>query len=121
MELKFKKCLKCGALINVFEDSKTDFICCSEKMVDVKPNTLEASFEKHIPNYEIKDLEIEVFVNYVMDNDHYIEWIMYQTDKESIKITFKPGDTLKVKFKYQKKALLYSYCNKHGLWMKEVL
>ena len=56
-----------------------------------------------------------------MDNDHYIEWIMYQTDKESIKITFKPGDTLKVKFKYQKKALLYSYCNKHGLWMKEVL
>ena len=45
MELKFKKCLKCGALINVFEDSKSGFICCSEKMVDVKPNTLEASLK----------------------------------------------------------------------------
>lgn len=122
-ELKLKKCLKCNALVKVIEECSCEncgIVCCSELMKEVKSNSVDAAFEKHIPVYEIEGSNIVITVNHVMEEDHYIEWISYVTNNLEITKQFKPNEELKLTVPYEKGAKLYSYCNKHGLWEKEV-
>lgn len=118
-----KKCLKCGALVEVLNDCTCDdcgIRCCGQPMVEVKPNSEDAAFEKHIPTYEVVGEYIVVTVNHVMESDHFIEYIGLESDKISAKKFFKAGDTAKAIFPYVKGSKLSSYCNKHGLWQTVV-
>ena len=57
-ELILKRCNKCGALIKVINDCNCNncgIICCDEKMQEIVPNSVDASYEKHIPSYELKE------------------------------------------------------------------
>ena len=85
-------------------------------MVELKSNSVDASFEKHLPSCEIKDDVVYVRVNHVMDDDHFIKWIKVVSDNTEITTNFKPGEEAVVTFKYIKGSIVYSYCNKHGLW-----
>ena len=123
-EFKIRKCLKCGAMVKVLEDctckSDCGIKCCGEKMQELIPNTVDAAKEKHIPIYEIKDGIVNVTVNHVMEDDHYIEWVAIVKDnKERIKY-FQPGEIIKTHCKYTPGLSIYSYCNKHGLWKIDV-
>ena len=82
-------------------------------------NSVDAAFEKHVPQFEIKGELVEVFVNHVMEEDHYIEWIMVDYGKEQILKHFLPGEESKLEVRYEKGMKAYSYCNKHSLWMNE--
>ena len=115
-ELVIKKCLKCGAIVKTIKESKSEIMCCGEKMKDMVANTEEAAVEKHMPTYEISNDKIIVKVNHVMDEDHYIEWITLLTDKKECTKYLKPGESAECEFKYVPGAKLYAYCNKHGLW-----
>jgi superoxide reductase len=54
-----------------------------------------------------------------MERDHYIEWIMVDYgDKQIIKY-FSPGDVASMIVNYKFGMKVYSYCNKHGLWVSE--
>jgi superoxide reductase len=121
-ELVLKKCLKCGALIKVITDCTCEecgIKCCGENMKLVKPNSVDAAVEKHIPTYEINEDSLVVTVNHVMDEDHYIEWIAFINEKREEYVYFKPGDECKAIFKFDK-GTLYSYCNKHSLWTSDI-
>lgn len=121
-ELIIKKCLKCGAVIRVLEDCHCDncgIICCGEKMVTLKPNSTDAAFEKHIPSYEVDNDNIVVKVSHVMNEDHFIEWIAFINDFKEEFVYFKPNAEAKTIFK-KEKGVLYAYCNKHGLWSREI-
>ena len=37
-----------------------------------------------------------------------------------VKYLLKQNDEPKVVFNYEKDAIIYAYCNKHGLWKKEI-
>ncbi|MBQ9319053.1 MAG: desulfoferrodoxin [Bacilli bacterium] len=115
----FKKCLKCGKVIYVVKGSG-DVICCNEPMQDLIPNSVDAAFEKHVPNFEIKDTKLEVIVKHVMDDDHYIEWIALENEQGIQMFKLKPGMEAKAIFDYTNSGILYAYCNKHGLWKKEI-
>ena len=117
-ELKLKKCLICGRVVEVTNDEPV--MCCGQEMVDVIPNSTDAAVEKHVPEYTIEGDEIVARVNHVMEQDHYIEWIELVTDTEKIKVELKPGDESVARFPYVKGSKIYAYCNKHGLWVKEV-
>ena len=123
-DLKIKKCFKCGAIVRVLEDCNCEgcgIICCGEQMRELIPNTVEASLEKHIPTYEIKDGKLLVKVNHVMDEEHYIEWISIVSENKEITKYFKPGEEPKLQScKYKPGTKIYAYCNKHGLWKNEV-
>ena len=122
-DLVIKKCNKCNALVKVIKDCNCDdcqIMCCNEKMQIVTPNSEDAAFEKHIPNYEIENGVLKVQVNHVMEDDHYIEWIALVTKEKQEFHYLKPGASAIVTFKDVKDGKLYSYCNKHGLWEKEI-
>ncbi len=121
-ELILKKCNSCGALVKVINDCNCKFgiMCCDAEMVSIKANSVDASFEKHVPQFNVVDDKLIVTVNHVMDEDHFIEWIMFVTlDKEET-VYLKPNTNATAEFPYHK-GILYAYCNKHGLWSKEVL
>ena len=112
----FKKCMKCGKVIYVIKGSGST-VCCNEEMKELIPNSVDATFEKHVPNVEKVGDKIKVSVNHVMDEDHYIEWIAMETDDSIILKSLKPGDEAVVTFDYLSGFKVYSYCNKHGLWI----
>lgn len=118
-ELILKKCLKCGKVVRIMK-GRENVVCCGEEMVTLVPNTEEASFEKHIPTYEISGEKITVKVNHVMEQEHYIEWILMITPEKECMKKFKPGDIAECQFKYVPGSKIYSYCNKHNLWCVEV-
>lgn len=120
--LVLKKCLKCGAIVKVIEDCNCEncgIKCCGEAMENVRPNSVDAAFEKHVPIYEFDGENIVVTVNHVMDPEHYIEWIAFVNDDKEEFVYLKPGVEAKVTFE-NVKGNIYSYCNKHGLWVKEI-
>ena len=150
-ELVIKKCLKCGSLIEIINDCNCEecgIMCCGEKMIEIKnndvtsninsnflqfgelfmknmlkliPNSVDASFEKHVPTYEKVEDEILVKVNHVMEKEHYIEWIAMVTDTSVYKVKLYPEQNAECRFKYIPGATLYAYCNKHGLWKTDII
>ena len=69
-ELIIKKCQKCGALVEVINDCNCGdcrITCCGEPMVRLISNSVDASFEKHIPTFEYVGDEILVKINHVME------------------------------------------------------
>ena len=123
MSLTIKKCLKCGALVEVLHDCTCEncgIKCCGEEMKAQLPNTVDAAVEKHLPVVEVNGNEIVVVVPHVMEADHYIEWIALETENKLCKKFLNPGEEAKVTFPYTPGSKVYEYCNKHGLWSTEV-
>ncbi len=85
----------------------------------IRANEVDASFEKHVPQYEILGDQVEIFVNHVMEEDHYIEWILVDYGEKQVIQHFVPGDDPRVTVPYQEGMKAYSYCNKHSLWANE--
>lgn len=122
-ELVIKKCKSCGAIIKVIDDcncKECGIVCCGEKMETLVPNSVDAAFEKHVPTYEVVEDEIYVKVNHVMEKEHFIEWIALVADDKEYCIKLYPEQNAECRFPYIKGAILYAYCNKHGLWKTEV-
>lgn len=122
-ELIVKKCKKCGAMVKVIEDCNCEgcgIVCCGEQMEVLVPNSVDAAIEKHVPTYEVKDGKIFVKVNHVMEDEHFIEWISIVFDDKECTTYFKPGEEAITHCKYVPGSTIYAYCNKHGLWKKEV-
>lgn len=118
-----KKCLKCGAIVKVIKDCTCPdcgITCCGNEMKEIKANTSDGAVEKHKPTYIVYGDNLVVTVNHVMDDDHYIEWILLVTDDREEYRYLKPGTEAKVTFDKVSSGKIYSYCNKHGLWMEEI-
>ena len=121
--LIIKKCMKCGALVKVINDcncEKCGIKCCDEKMETLIPNSVDAVFEKHVPTYQKVGDEIFITVNHVMEKDHFIEWIAMEKDGIYNEIKLYSEQNAECRFKYIPGAKVYSYCNKHGLWMSVI-
>lgn len=118
-EFKVFRCKKCGAMIMNIQESDADeceMVCCGEVMEKLVPNSVDASFEKHIPTYDVKEGVVKAKVNHVMEDEHYIEWIAYVTKDTQELRYFEPNMVPETEFKYEEESKLYAYCNKHGLW-----
>ena len=101
-ELIIKKCTKCGATVKVIEDCHCEgcgIKCCGEEM---------------------KKGKIFVKVNHVMDEEHSIEWISIVFGNKEVTTYLEPGKEAVAHCKYVPGSTIYAYCNKHGLWKKDV-
>lgn len=123
MEYIIRKCMKCGAVVRSIHDCNCKdcgIMCCGDVMKKLVPNSEDASFEKHVPIYEVKGNKIYIHVDHAMDKEHYIEWVsVVYSDKEVVKY-FNPGSDNYFSCDYNSGCVIYSYCNKHGLWKKDV-
>ncbi|MBQ6817688.1 MAG: desulfoferrodoxin [Bacilli bacterium] len=124
MEQKFLKCEKCGNIVAVVYASGVPMMCCGQKMEQIIPGTVEASREKHIPEYTVEGNKVFVVVGSVehpMVPEHYIEWVSIQTKFGNQRKALAPGQAPKVCFSIcegDEVEAVYAYCNLHGLWKK---
>lgn len=120
-KLVLKECKSCHALVRVIEDCncKCGLVCCGEEMEEVSVCDDELIASKHLPQYEIKDGKLMVRVNHVMDKDHYINWICLVGDDFEEFRYLKPNEECQVQFDAVH-GTLYAYCNRHGLWEREI-
>ena len=122
MEMKFYRCSVCGQIIAIVKKTGVPVVCCGQKMQEIIPGTTDASVEKHVPVYEVKDNIVTVSVGSVehpMIPEHYIEWISLQTKQGNQRKTLNPGDEPKVCFSIcegDEVEAVYAYCNLHSLW-----
>lgn len=120
--MKFYVCKHCGNIIIKLEDSKVPVMCCGEKMEELIPGSVDAAVEKHVPVVSIENGSVTVEVGEVthpMTTEHYIKWIVLETENGFLVQHLSPEMDPKVTFMTdQKVKKAYAYCNLHGLWEK---
>lgn len=123
MATKFFKCNHCGNVIEKVVDSKVPIVCCGEKMVELVPNTVEASGEKHIPVVtRLDSSRIKVNVGSVphpMQPEHHISFIYVETENGGIYVNLKDKPEAEIYIGEETLIAVYEYCNLHGLWKIE--
>lgn len=124
-ELKFYYCKHCHNTVVKLTDSGVSMICCGEEMQELVPNTTEAAVEKHLPVINRKEnnkIEVRVgSVDHPMEEKHYIEWIVLETENGYRVQHLAAGEPNFVEFLNDEKVVaVYAYCNLHGLWKTSV-
>ena len=118
-KVNYYKCPICGNIIEVVNGDINRVKCCNKELDLLVANTSDGSLEKHVPVYEIDNNELIIKVGEVihpMEEKHYIMWISLVTDDKVIRVDLKPGDEPVIRLPYIKNAIIYEYCNLHGLW-----
>lgn len=125
MQLKFFYCPHCGKIISIVKDSGVETICCGQPMKPLIPGTTDGAKEKHLPVITADKQKITVTVGETLHPslpEHYIEWILLQTDKGIQQKMLNPGDKPEAEFEIlpdEKIIAAYEYCNLHKLWKTE--
>ena len=120
---KFFICKKCGNIVGMVYDSKQPLSCCGEAMQELVPNTVDAAKEKHVPAICIDGNQVHVHIGsteHPMAPEHYIEWVALVKDNKEYIVNLYPEQNAECRFKYIPGSTIYAYCNKHGLWKKDV-
>ena len=122
---KFYICKHCGKMVGLIVDTGTPLICCSEKMKEIIPNTVEASLEKHLPVVTVSGDKINVQVGSVfhpMEDSHNIAFVYVESKNGGQRKCLKSGESPNLTFSFadDKPVAVYAYCNLHGLWKTEV-
>ena len=124
MNQKFLICEHCGNIVAVVKESGVSIVCCGEKMKELVPGTVEASREKHIPEYKVEGNKVVVNVGSIdhpMVPEHFIEWVSIQTKQGNQRKQLVPGQKPEVCFTLcegDEVEAVYAYCNLHSLWKK---
>ena len=125
-EKKFYICKHCGNMIGMIKSSGVNVVCCGDPMTELKPNTVEASQEKHLPVVTIEGNIVKVKVGSVehpMTEEHHIAWIYLETEQGGQRKKLAVGSKPEAVFALaggDKVVGVYEYCNLHGLWLTKV-
>ena len=125
-EKKFFICKHCGNTIGFIYNSGAPLVCCGEEMMELTPNTTDASTEKHVPVITVDGNKVVVEIGSVphpMTEEHYISWVYIQTKKGGQRKELFPNSEPHVGFvltEDDKLESVYAYCNLHGLWKASV-
>ncbi|MBP0967119.1 MAG: desulfoferrodoxin [Oscillospiraceae bacterium] len=89
---------------------------------EIIPNTVDAAKEKHVPVISREGQTVTVTVGEVMHpmlDNHYIGWILLETQNGEERRELKPGEEPVVQFfadEDDEIVAAYAWCNLHGLW-----
>ena len=121
----FRICRRCGNLAELICDGGVPMSCCGQEMEALRPNTTEASGEKHLPVVSAQDNRVRVNVgsaSHPMTPEHLIEWVYLQTRRGAQRKRLAPTVPPEVSFRLEddQAEAVYAYCNLHGLWKTEL-
>ena len=124
--MKFYVCNHCGNIVQYVKNKGVPVVCCGEKMSELIPGTSDGAVEKHVPEVKVDGNKVTVTVGSVahpMQDVHYIEWVILETEKGYQKVDLKPEQAPVAEFivpEGDKPVAAYEYCNLHGLWKAEI-
>jgi len=122
---RFFKCQHCGNMVGLVVNDGVPLVCCGEPMMELIPNSVDASNEKHVPEVKLNGDRIGVQVGSVphpMEEAHHITFVYVETEnggqRKALKVGAEP--TAEFSFVDDKPVAVFEYCNLHGLWVKEL-
>lgn len=115
-------------IIEVYGDEPLDLAYSGSPLKAIRPNTVDAAQEKHVPvaTYDAAKNEVHVKVGSVthpMTEEHLIEYIILVTKKGVQRIHLTAVDAPEVTFRLtdgDTPVKVFEYCNLHGLWQAEI-
>lgn len=122
MQVKFYRCDHCGNIAIKVYDSGVPLYCCGEPMVELVPDTQDASLEKHVPDVHIEENHVHVnigSVDHPMVEEHYIQFICLLKETGYEIHPLHAGQAPSTEFYLgmgEQPLAVYEYCNIHGLW-----
>ncbi|MCD7807882.1 MAG: desulfoferrodoxin [Erysipelotrichaceae bacterium] len=120
--MKLMKCLTCGKIVEVLNDSACPTMCCNKPMVELKANTTDGALEKHVPVLSVEGDVLKVVVGEVMHpmtKEHLITSIIAVYGHTVSRVNLTDEDEPVAYFAlngYKGQVEVYEYCNLHGLW-----
>ncbi|MDF2485961.1 MAG: transcriptional regulator family [Herbinix sp.] len=116
--IKFYVCSSCGNVISNSGDAEIS--CCGRKL---SPLVAKAADEMHIATVEDAEGEYYITFDHEMSKTHYISFVALVTSDKLLLVRLYPEQTAEVRLpkiigaRLQQKygAILYYYCNRHGL------
>lgn len=120
--MKFYRCSHCGNIVTKLTDGGAPLMCCGEKMQLLEAGETDAAQEKHVPVFTQEGNVVVVQVGQMphpMVEEHWIEWIVLETDRGAAIHWLSPGQPPKAVFQLahgEKLKTVWEYCNLHGLW-----
>ena len=117
---------KCGECLSVAMEIVPGKQSCEKAFQELKPNTTDASGEKHVPVVEKNGDTMKVKVGeleHPMLEEHHIMWIYLETEQGGLLKKLSPGQKPEAVFlipEGDKPVAVYEYCNLHGLWKAEI-
>ena len=120
--MKFYICKHCGNIVTKLTSTGVSLKCCGQDMVLLEAGVTDAAVEKHVPAVQVADGKVCVQVGSVehpMLPEHYIQWIVLETNLGCQIRYLKPGQAPKAEFvlaEGEEMTAVYEYCNLHGLW-----
>jgi superoxide reductase len=117
------KCEVCGNLIGVMHGAGGELVCCGQKMALLKPNSTDASAEKHVPVITQNGKNVKVIVGaapHPMEEKHYIEVIGVLSEDKLYRAYLKPEGKPEATFEIDGNVqCARAYCNIHGMWKNQ--
>ena len=122
---KFFICNHCGNFVGLIMDNGVPMVCCGENMMELVPNSTEASVEKHLPVVSVSGNSINVRIGsapHPMEASHHITFVYVETKSGGQRKCLCIGNAPSAEFSFvdDKPAAVYAYCNLHGLWKTEI-
>ncbi len=114
-KIQFYVCPICGNIITALGEGH--FSCCGITLPKQEDEPLD---EKHLIFVETIDNEYSVTMQHSMSKEHYVSFIAYITSDSVEMIKLYPEQDISVRFRKKGHGVLYAYCNKHGLFKKNI-
>ena len=112
---RFYVCPVCGNVIRTVGEAVVS--CCGITLPALVP---EPADPEHLLQVSIAEDEYYVTVSHSMTRDHYITFLAAVSDHGMSFIKLYPEQDAEARFKIDRTAKLYAYCNRHGLFEKAV-
>ena len=112
---RFYVCPVCGNVIRTVGEAMIS--CCG---ITLPPQEPEATDEAHALHVEKVEDEYYVNVDHPMTREHYISFLAAVSDHGMQFVKLYPEGGAEVRFKIDRVARLYAYCNRHGLFQLKV-
>ena len=114
-KIQFYVCPICGNIITA--TGKGHFSCCGITLPELES---ESGDTDHQIIVETIDDEYSVTMQHFMNKAHYISFIAYVTSGSVEIIKLYPEQDISVRFRKKGHGILYVYCNRHGLFRKNI-
>ena len=114
-KIQFYVCPICGNVITAVGEGQ--FSCCGITLPKQEPESID---EEHSVFVETIEDEYFISMQHSMRKEHYVSFIAYITSGSVEIIKLYPEQDASVRFRKKGRGILYAYCNKHGLFRKNI-
>ncbi len=114
-KIQFYVCPICGNVITAVGEGH--FSCCGITLPKQEPESID---EEHSVFIETIDDEYSIIMQHSMSKEHYVSFIAYVTTGSVEIIKLYPEQDVSVRFRKKGHGILYAYCNRHGLFRKNI-